>query len=72
MSKPARVVAVVVAIAAAVLEVVAYLMYQDTVDGQAVLLNVAIAVYTLFALGAIAVADHLVRAVARRRRASGP
>jgi hypothetical protein len=69
MSRSGRIATVIVIGAAAVLEVVAYLLYRDTVDGQAVLANAAIAVYAFLAVGVIALIDRAARAVMRRRRA---
>ena len=69
MSRAARIATTTVIVATVILEVVAYLVYRDAVDGQAILANVAIAVYALLAIAAISLIDRAARAVMRRRRA---
>jgi hypothetical protein len=65
-SRPARLVALLIVVAAIVLEVAAYLTYRDSVDGQAGLVNVAIVVYAAIAIGFIRMIDRAARRLARR------
>jgi membrane protein YdbS with pleckstrin-like domain len=64
MSKPARWITLVVGVAVVVMEIVAYFVYRDAIDG--VFANLAIAIYGLFALVAVWVIDRLVRYLHRR------
>src|SRR6266550_656523 len=56
-------------IATVVLGVVAYLVYRNAIDG--VFVNMAVAVYGLFAFAALWAIDRLVRRVRRRSLPSG-
>jgi hypothetical protein len=70
MSKPARFTMAAIILATLGLEVWAYLAFRDTVDGQPVLLNVALAVYAFIAVGAVYGLDAVVRWLLRRRRSA--
>jgi hypothetical protein len=65
-SRPARLVALVIVVAAIVLEVAAFLTYRDSVDGQAGLVNIAIVVYAAIAIGFIRILDRAARRLSRR------
>jgi hypothetical protein len=69
LSKRVRWTAVVIVVATVVLEVVAYLVYRNAIDG--VFVNMAVAVYGLFAFAGLWAIDRLVRRV-RRRSARRP
>src|SRR5689334_17368974 len=68
MTRPGRIAIWIVAGVGVVLQVVAYEMYHDDVDGQAILANVALAFYTLVAIAGIRLIDRAARAIIRRRR----
>ena len=64
MSKDARILVLAVVIAAGALEVVAYIVYRGSSDGQAGALFPFIALYAVLAIGGIRMVD---RAVGRVR-----
>jgi hypothetical protein len=67
MSKPALYITAALAVVTLGLEVWAYLAYRDSVDGQAVLVNVAILVYAFIVAGVVFGIDEFVRHLSRRR-----
>jgi hypothetical protein len=67
MSKPARYITAAIAAVTLGLEVWAYLAYRDSVDGQAVLVNVAILIYAFVVAGVVFGIDEVVRHLSRRR-----
>lgn len=69
ISNPARIVVGFIVIAAVVLEIVVYLAYRNTVDGQAVFANLAVLIYALVAVWIVRVAD---RAIRRHRHDRSP
>ena len=71
MSWPARVVALLVAIAVVPLEVVAYFAYRNSEDGQVGLVAPFIVLYALLAIAVVWLVDRAIPAV-RRRRLAGP
>jgi hypothetical protein len=64
MTRPGRWIIRVVVVAIVVLEIVAYFVYRDAIDG--VLANLAIAIYGLFVLVAVWGIDRLTRYLRRR------
>ena len=68
MSEPARYITAVLVVVTVVLEVWAYLAYRDLVDGQAVLVNVAILIYAFVAAAIVFGIDRVVRHLNHRRR----
>jgi hypothetical protein len=66
LSRPARVVALLIAIAVVPLEVVAYYAYRNSEDGQAGLVAPFIVIYALLAIGLVWLVDRGVRALRRK------
>jgi hypothetical protein len=66
VSRPARVVAVLVAVAVVPLEIVAYFAYRNSEDGQAGLVAPFIVIYALLAIGIVWLLDRVVRAARGR------
>jgi hypothetical protein len=56
-SRPARFATLLIVVAAIILEVVAYLTYRDTVDGQAAIVNIAIVIYATVAVAVVRALD---------------
>jgi hypothetical protein len=65
MSKPAKVIALAVVIVAVALEVVAYVVYRNSTDGQTPVLWVFIALYAGLLIGGIKISDNAVRRLLR-------
>jgi hypothetical protein len=60
MSKPAKVITLAVVIGGAALEMVAYVVYRNSTDGQTPALWVFIALYAGLLIGGIKIADSAV------------
>ena len=74
MSRLARVLVALIAIAVVPLEVIAYLAYRNTVDGEVAVVGPVIVVYALLAIGGVWIVDRAVRSAAAARRSfpAGP
>lgn len=70
VSRPARLLLLLITVVTVVLELVVYFVYRATVDGQAVFANAAVLVYALLAAAVVVLIDKAVRRVRSRRAAS--
>ena len=68
MSKSARITALAVVVAAVALEIVAWVVYRNSSDGQTPVLWVFIALYAALLIGGIKVLDSAVRRLVRWMR----
>jgi hypothetical protein len=68
MSKPARITALAVVVAAVAFEVVAWVVYRNSSDGQTPVLWVFIALYAGLLIGGIKVLDSTARRLVRWMR----
>ena len=65
LSKPAKIAVAVVVIASLAFEVVVFVVYRNSTDGQTPVLWVFIALYAALVIGAIRILDSLVRGMRR-------
>jgi hypothetical protein len=71
VSRPSRIIVVLILVATVVLEVVATFAYRDSSDGQSGALNVILLLYGVLACVAVWVLDRAARSIAARRHRRG-
>jgi uncharacterized membrane protein len=67
MTTPGRIVVGVIVVAAIVCEIVAFFAYRNSVDGQAGVLNLILAIYAVLAIALVWGIDRLARSLGARR-----